>query len=300
MSGLDSAGDAADGDPVSRLWGGRSDVAGFGSPGAFDWLRAHCSPSDSVELKTLLVPPAGSAAEALTGRHAPTWSVRQTYLLDTAALDLLRAGVEVRLRRRARGRFDLSVSSRRSGAALERTTSRGVRVEFDLVPGALWQDIEVRREIDAATAAAVIAGSTKPRDLLSATQCTWACGGGTDPVDDARLSELRVHRPLVVRRVKVAAAGLGLPRADLEHIRFPSGRELLELSTRCAPQEVCETAAAFERLLDERDVAVVPEYRTKTSMWQGEIGGAPDPTAPSPRSGDELRPGPHRSSIASS
>ena len=279
-------------------------MARFGSPEALDWLRAHGSPSDSVELKTLLVPPAGAAAEALTGRHAPTWSVRQTYLLDTPVLDLLRAGVEVRLRRRARGRFDLAVSARRDGAALERITSRGVRVEFDLVPGALWQDIEVRREIDSATAAAVIAGSTKPRDLLSAMQCSWACRGGSDLLDDARLSELRVHRPLVVRRVKVSAAGVGLCRADLEHFRFPSGRELLELSTRCGPQEVCETATALERLLDERDVVVAPEYCTKTSVWQDEIAGGGGRAARSPGSGVELRsapsPGPHRSSIASS
>lgn len=244
----------------------------FGSPEALEWLRAHGTPTDSVELKALLVPPAGAAAEALTGRHAPTWSVRQTYLLDTADLDLLQAGMEIRLRRRARGRFDLSVSARRTGAALERCPPRGARVEFDLVPGALWQDIEVRREIDSATAAAVIAGSAKSRDLLSATQCSWACGGGSDVVDDARLSELKVHRPLVVRRVKVAAAELGLPRADLEHFRFPSGRELLELSTRCGPRKVGATAAGFGQLLDSRDVVVAPTYRTKTSVWREEFG----------------------------
>jgi hypothetical protein len=72
----------------------------------------------------------------------------------------------------------------------------------------------------------------------------------------------------------VAAAGLGLPRADLEHFRFPSGRELVELSTRCSPQEVGATATAFERLLEERDVAVAPGYRTKTSVWLEEIGNS--------------------------
>lgn len=69
----------------------------------------------SVEMKSLLVPPAGAAAEALTGRPSPTWSVRESYLVDTPSLDLIRAGVEIRLRRRARGRFDLCVSTRRSG-----------------------------------------------------------------------------------------------------------------------------------------------------------------------------------------
>jgi hypothetical protein len=246
-------------------------VGRFGSTEALAWLGTHGAHADSVELKTLLVPPAGAAAEALTGRHAPPWSVRQTYLLDTAGLDLLTAGVEVRLRRRSRGRFDLAVSARRRGTDRDLIVPRGARVEYDVVPEGVWQDIEVRREIDSSTAAAVIAGSTKSRDLLSPTQCSWACRGGGEIVDDARLSELAVHGPLVVRRVKVAAPGLGLRRADLEHFRFPSGRELVELSTRCDPQEVAATAAGFEQLLDSRDVVVAPEYRTKTAMWQDEI-----------------------------
>lgn len=250
----------------------------FGSAEALAWLATHGAHADSVELKTLLVPPAGAAAEALTGRHGPTWSVRQTYLLDTADLDLLRAGVEVRLRRRTRGRFDLAVAARRRGSDRERSVPRGARIEYDVVPEGVWQDIEVRRDIDAALAAAVIAGSAKARDLLSATQCAWACGGGAEVVDDARLSELEVHGPLVVRRVKVAATGLGLSRVDLEHFRFPSGRELVELSTRCCPRDVPATAAGFEQLLDERDVVIAPEYCTKTAVWREEVssrrGGA--------------------------
>jgi hypothetical protein len=77
----------------------------------------------------------------------------------------------------------------------------------------------------------------------------------------------------VVRRVQVAATGLGLRRADLEHSRFPSGRELVELSTRCVPEEVATAAAAFKRLLEARGVEVAPEYRTKTSVWHDEIAG---------------------------
>lgn len=259
-------GDAADVDARGAI-----DMWRFGSREALSRLSNHAAHADSVELKTLLVPPAGPAAEALTGRCAPTWSVRQSYLLDTADLHLVRAGVEIRLRRRARGRFDLSVSTRRSGTARGRPIPRGVRVEFDIVPGELWQDIEVRREVDSAAAADVIAGETASQELLSATQRAWARSGGNEVVEDAWLRELRVHGPLVVHRLKVGAKRLGLPRADLEHFRYPSGRELLELSTRCWPQEVVATATAFEQLIDERDVAVAPGHRTKASVWQDEI-----------------------------
>ncbi|HLR96027.1 MAG TPA: hypothetical protein VK053_16015 [Jiangellaceae bacterium] len=244
----------------------------FGSPEALAWLSTNGAHADSVELKALLVPPAEAAAEALTGRYAPTWSVRQMYLLDTETLALVRAGVEIRLRRRARGRYDLSVSAHRSGTARERIPPRGVRVELDVVPGALWQDFEVRRQVNAAAAAEVIAGSAAAWELLSATQRSWTCNGGDEVVDEAHLRELRVHGPLVVHRLRVALERSGLRRTHLEHFRYPSGQELVELSTRCWPQDVEATVVAFERLLDERRVAIAQGHRTKSSVWQEEIG----------------------------
>jgi hypothetical protein len=247
-------------------------VQELGSPDALARLVTDGRHVDSVELKALLLPPAGRAAEALTGRRAPTWSVRQVYLLDTEELDLVRVGVEIRLRRRSRGRFDLSVSARRSGITCDRALPRGVRVEIDVVPGAIWQDAEVRCDVESAAAAEVIAGMVKPGDSLSATQRAWACHGGVEVVDEGRLADLQVHGPLVVRRVKVAAANPDLPRADLEHFRFPSGRELVELSTHCEPHEVSATAAAFERLLDKRPVTVADDYCTKASVWRDELG----------------------------
>ena len=244
----------------------------FGSPEALAWLGTHGARADSVELKALLTCPAGAAAEALTGRCAPNWSVRQVHLLDTAGLHLVRAGVEIRLRRRARGRYDLAVCTRRFGSHREAVSPRGVRVEFDVVPGALWQDLEVRCEVGARAAGQVISGTAESWDLLSEDQRSWARHGGHSAVDDTCLKELQAHGPLVVHRVKVTSAALGLRRADLEHFRFPSGRELVELSTHCRPRDVPETAVAFERLLDERDVAVAPGYLTKTSVWRDELG----------------------------
>jgi hypothetical protein len=246
-------------------------VPRFGPPEALARLCVDGAHADSVELKTLLATAAGWAAEALTGRPSPTWSERRTYLIDTDALDLLRAGVEIRLRRRARGRYDLAVSTQRSGTARERNTPRAVRTELDVVPGAVWQYLEIRRDVEAGAAAHVIGGGLDPGELLSPPQRSWALRGGHDIVDDARLKELAVHGPLVVHRVKVSAQ-VGLRRADLEHFRFPSGRELVELSTHCGPQEVTTTAAAFEQLLDDREIAVARWYRTKTSLWHDEFG----------------------------
>lgn len=246
----------------------------FGTPEALSELSACGGLADSVELKALLACPAGPAAEALTGRVAPTWSTRRSYLVDTPALDLLRVGIEVRLRRRTRGRYDLAVSARRAGSAARGGTPRGGRVELDVVPGGLWLDVEVRAEVDPETAARAIEGAVAGVDLLSAAKRAWACHGGADPVDDRRLRDLRVHGPLVVSRVKVAAARWGLRRADLEHFRFPSGRELVELSTHCCPREVAQTVPAFERMLDEQHVVCASAYRPRTAVWHDELAPA--------------------------
>ncbi|WP_018334413.1 hypothetical protein [Actinomycetospora chiangmaiensis] len=246
-------------------------MARFGTPEALSRLSVTDGLADSVELKALLAGPAGPAAEALTGRAAPTWSTRRSYLVDTPGLDLLRVGVEVRLRRRARGRYDLAVSARRVGSCARRGTPRGGRVELDVVPGGLWLDVEVRHDVDPGAAGRAIEGTGAGADLLSPAQRAWACHGGEDTVDNRRLRELRVHGPLVVSRVKVAAARWGLRRADLEHFRFPSGRERVELSTHCCPAEVAETVPAFERMLDEQQVVCAAAYRPRTAVWHDEL-----------------------------
>ncbi|MEJ2870576.1 hypothetical protein WCD74_22615 [Actinomycetospora sp. OC33-EN08] len=249
-------------------------MARFGPPEALLHLSTQTALADSVELKTSLSSAAGPAAEALTGRPAPTWSTRASYLVDTAGLDLLRAGIEVRLRRRTRGRYDLAVSARRTGTAARCRAPKGGRVELDVVPGGLWLDVEVRSEVDPAAAAEAIEGAVACGRLLSSAQRAWACRGGEGAVDPACLRDLRVHGPLVVSRVKVASARWGLPRADLEHFRFPSGRELVELSTHCGPRDVAATLPAFERMLDEQAVDVAPDYRHRTAVWRDDLSAS--------------------------
>jgi hypothetical protein len=246
-------------------------VPRFGTPEALVRLGRHGARASSVELKASLDPPAGPTAEALTGRRAPTWSERQTYLLDTSALDLVGAGVEIRLRRRARGRYDLAVSTVRAPSAPGPPTPRGARTELDVVPGSCWVDVEIRRDVDAALAGQVVEGKTAPWTLLSREQRSWACRGGTRLVDPDRLRELRVHGPLVVSRVMLGASCAGLQRADLEHFRFPSGRELVEISTHCGVDEIAGSVSAFESLLDDQDIAVAACYRSRAAAWRAEL-----------------------------
>ena len=126
-----------------------------------------------------------------------------------------------------------AVSARRSGTADDRIPPRGVRVEIDVVPGAVWQDVEVRCDVESAAAAEVIAGMVEAGGLALGAPARVGvprrrrgrrrrAGSGSCRCTDRWWSAgSRSRRPA------------GLPRADLEHFRFPSGAELVELSTRC-------------------------------------------------------------------
>jgi hypothetical protein len=243
------------------------------------WHPVHGTDAHSVELKALLATPVAAAATALTGRPTPRWRARRMYLLDTPDLDLARSGVEIRLRRRVRGRYDVSARTRRctSGAhddadGTERAPPDGARVELDVLPGAVWRTVEMRREVEPGEALDAIVGAVPPAALLSVTQRTWARRGGRGPVSDEALADLRLHGPLVVARLQVPIPrGSGLRGARLEHCRYPSGREVLELSTRCPPEQARQVADALGRLVTDRGVALAETHRTKTAVWRDEL-----------------------------
>lgn len=245
----------------------------FWRPGALAWLAAHGAHADSVELKALLATPARDAARALAGRSGPEWRVRQMYLLDTAGLRLADAGVEIRLRRRGRGRHDLSVRTRRCDTMSPRPSPRSARVEYDVLPGVVWETVELRRNVDTGDALAVIAGASPPIELLSPAERTWARRGADEAVTELELDDLRLHGPLVVERLRVPTSRSNGLQARLEYCRYPSGRELVELSTRCRPDDAEATARALGRLVTDRGVAMAQRHRTKSSVWHDELAG---------------------------
>ena len=249
----------------------------FPSPRSDHWQRMLDEDVDSVEVKILLAPGPETAATALTGRATPRWRLRRLYLLDTPDLVIARSGVELRLRRRARGRHDLTVRARRRhGSGTRRPRPPGARVEFDVLPGAVWHTVELRREVDAVLAEAVAAGRTGPGELLTPEQEEWLEEvAGTLPTET-----LVAHGPLAVRRVGVPE-GRFRAGAHLEHCRYPSGRELTEFSTRCRPDAAAQTAGEVTRFLAARGVAPAVSHVTKTAVWLDEL--ARSATAPDER-----------------
>jgi hypothetical protein len=240
----------------------------FPSPRSDHWQRMLEEDVDSVEVKILLGPGPEAAATALTGRATPRWRLRRLYLLDTPDLAIARSGVELRLRRRVRGRHDLTVRARRRhGSGTRRPRPPGARVEFDVLPDAVWHTVELRRDVDAALAEAVTAGRAGPSELLTPEQEDWLEEvAGTQPTET-----LVPHGPLAVRRVGVPEGRFRAGRAHLEHCRYPSGRELTEFSTRCAPDAAGEVAREVTRFLAAQGVVPSRRHVTKTSVWLDEL-----------------------------
>jgi hypothetical protein len=252
----------------------------FPSPRSADWRRLLEVDADSVEVKILLGPGPEQAAAALTGRTSPRWRLRRLHLLDTPELLIARSGVEMRLRRRARGRHDLTVRARRRhDDGYRRPYPPGARVEFDVLPDAVWHTVELRHDVDPDLAEAVAVGAARPRDLLTPDQEEWLwSAAGVVPA-----AALVAHGPLAVRRLGIPD-GLRAGRAHLEHCRYPSGRELVEFSTRCAPDAAAEVAGDVTRFLADRGVAPRRRHRTKTAVWLDELARS----AGRSRDGEEL------------
>lgn len=243
----------------------------FPSPRSDDWQRIVDEGVDSVEVKILLGPGPETAAAALTGRSTSRWRLRRVYLLDTPDLDFARSGVEMRLRRRARGRHDLTVRARDRHGAARRPQPPGARVEFDVLPGAVWHTVELRREVDASLAEEVAAGTAFPRELLTPEQEEWMRTAAGNLPAAALATTLVAHGPLRVSRVGVPGSRFRVARAHLEHCRYPSGRELVEFSTRCRPEAAAEVAEEVTRFLAAQGVAPSRSHATKTAIWLDEL-----------------------------
>lgn len=239
-----------------------------------DWQSIVDEGVDSVEVKILLGPGPDAAAAALTGRTTSRWRLRRVYLLDTPDLDFAHAGVEMRLRRRARGRHDLTVRARRRHGGTRRPQPPGARVEFDILPGAVWHTVELRRDVDASLAEAVAEGIAFPQELLTPDQEEWMRAAAEDLSAAALASTLVVHGPLRVSRVGVPGSRFRVARAHLEHCRYPSGRELVEFSTRCRPESAGRVAEEVLRFLASQGVAPSGSHDTKTAIWLDELARA--------------------------
>jgi hypothetical protein len=208
----------------------------------------------SVELK-LTIPESSqrSTLEAL-GMDPLGAQVRLVFFYDTPDLALERAGVVVRARRVA-GKGDDSVVKLRPVVPSE--LPRKVRespmcmVEVDAMPGGHVCSASMKGVPDTPVRD-VAAGSAPLRKLYSKEQRAFFADHAPAGIG---FEDLTLLGPIFVLKLKAAPQGYAR-KMVVELWLYPDGARILELSTKCAPEEAFQVAAESRAFLTERDIEI--------------------------------------------
>jgi hypothetical protein len=219
--------------------------------------------ADSAELK-LTVPESGQyAAAAALGLDPLDAQMRQVFFFDTPDLTLNRHGVVLRARRVQRKGGDSVVKLRPVvPQEIPKTLrkSAGFTVEVDAMPGGYVCSGTLKRSVANADVRQVVTGALSLGALYSKTQRAFLAEHA--PAGFA-LEELSVLGPILVLKLKFEPEGFER-RLVAELWMYPDGSRVLELSTKCAPNEAFQAAAETRAFLSERGVELHGEQQAKT------------------------------------
>jgi hypothetical protein len=226
-------------------------------------LTALLEDVDSVELK-LTVPAHDHAATARSLRLDPLQAeIRQVFFFETPGLTLDGQGLVVRARRSQKKGDDTVVKLR------------------PVVPTELSGELRGAPtfgvEVDASPAGFVCSGSLKG---APSTGAVWDASRGKLPArklfskhqralfderapDGLGLDDLAILGPLFVLKLKPAPKGFDR-KLVAEMWLYPDGSRILELSTKCRPDEAFEVAAETRNYLNSRGIDLGGEQETKT------------------------------------
>ncbi|HET9345004.1 MAG TPA: hypothetical protein VFO05_04810 [Candidatus Limnocylindrales bacterium] len=236
--------------------------------------------SDSVELK-LTVP---ASDHRRTIAQLPIDPVeaqpRQVYFFDTPDLVLDRAGVVVRARRIQGGRGDTVVKLRPvvpSELPSELRHEAAFNVEVDAMPGGFVCSGSFKGRSTGQEVRDAVAGKLPIRKIFAKEQRRFFRQHAPDGID---LDALVPLGPTFVLKTTFEPPELRR-RFVGEMWLYPDGSRILELSTKCLPNEAFQVAAECRSYLAGRGVTAGGAQQTKTraalTYFTAQLGGhAPD------------------------
>jgi hypothetical protein len=219
--------------------------------------------SDSVELK-VTVPDASrrSVIERL-GMDPLRAEIRQVAYFDTQDLRLNRQGLVVRARRLQQKSGDSVVKLR---PVVPTEVSDDVRrlpgfgIEVDAMPGGFVCSARIKDKADDALLRKVFRGRKPVRRLFGKQQRSLF---DEHVPDGVTWDDLEVLGPLSILKLKFAPKGFSRPMVA-ELWFYPNGSQILELSTKCLPDEAFSVAAESKAFLASRGVDLSAPQQTKT------------------------------------
>jgi hypothetical protein len=219
--------------------------------------------ADSVELK-LTVPDSDHRSTAAALEVDPLEAeIRQVVFFDTPDLQVNGQGVVVRARR-VQGKGDDSVVKLRPvvpdqlPSKLRKSPDFGV--EVDALPGGFVCSASFKADLDRPRVRDVIARRKPISKLFSKDQRAFFKEHAPNNLE---LDDLSVLGPILVLKLKFEPPEFGR-RLVAELWLYPDGSRILELSTKCRPDETFQVAAEAKAFLAARGIDLTAEQQTKT------------------------------------
>jgi hypothetical protein len=225
-------------------------------------LMALIRDADSVELK-LTIPD----SQRIATMHALDMDpldaqIRQVFFFDTPDLALDRQGVVMRARR-VQGVGDDSVVKLRPVVPAELSpelrAAPSFGVEVDAMPGGFVCSASFKAKLPEPHVRPTVAGAKPLRKLFTKEQRAFY----SSQVQSVAIDDLAVLGPITVFKLKFRPKELGR-KMVAELWNYPDGSRIVELSTKCAPDEAFQVAAEARMYLFERGVELTGEQQTKT------------------------------------
>lgn len=219
--------------------------------------------SDSVELK-LTVPDEDrrQTIQAL-GLDPLDAHLRQVYFFDTPDLALDSAGVVARARRTQEKPDDSVIKLRPvvpGDLPAEVRALKAFVVEVDALPGGYVCSGSFKHELETKQVREAVLGERAVHKLFSKEQRSFFEAHAPEGIG---LDDLAVLGPIHVLKLKFSPQDLGR-RLAVELWLYPDGSRILELSTKCEPDQAFQVAAETRAYLAERGVNLFGDQETKT------------------------------------
>ncbi len=219
--------------------------------------------ADSVELKLTVPEVSQRSTIAALGLDPLKAQIRQVFFFDTPDLALNEAGVVARARR-VQGRNSDSVVKLRpvvpADVPVDLRRSDDFSVEVDAMPGGYVCSASLKGKLSPNAVLRSVSGEKPLRKLFSKHQRAFFAAHAPDGLT---IDDLSILGPIFVLKLKLPKDTFSR-QIVVEMWLYPDGSRILELSTKCLPDEGLRVALELRRFLEEKGIEISDQQQTKT------------------------------------
>ncbi len=219
--------------------------------------------ADSVELKLTVPEVSQRSTIAGLGLDPLEAQIRQVFFFDTPTLALNEAGVVARARR-VQGRDSDSVVKLRpvvpADLPADLRRSKGFSVEVDAMPGGYVCSASLRGKLSTNAVLRSVSGERPLTKLFSKPQRAFFAEHAPKGLT---IDDLSILGPIFVLKLKLPKNTFSR-QIVVEMWLYPDGSRILELSTKCPPDEALSVAVEVRQFLQGKGIEISGQQQTKT------------------------------------